>query len=321
MSKTKRVLNPERLRQVPADLSWLDHRLVREHYIERADDCAWALYLFLVTVADVDGLSYFADATLTRHLKLDPGRLAQARRDLIAYDPPLHQVLDLPEAVPLTPPQLVRSLGLDVKMMRRWIGRPYAPHVTPRRPASWTPSRATSSPVWTPISSRPSRCSRGFPRPASMATSASSRTTCSRSVASSTTPRPSSSKSQATACANRPRPDRPTFHRYLPSQVCWRLLVALSPHTSPGLHAYTDFRSSGSRQIGGGADKGTQAFVEDDFEGLDVVAVHQGTGVVHQHVARDATEMGEGTFHAGQPGGLAFRVGRVIAPIRGHGGH
>ena len=51
-SPTKRPLNPQRQRQVPAHFSWLDHRLVREHYIEKADVCAWALYLFLVTVAD-----------------------------------------------------------------------------------------------------------------------------------------------------------------------------------------------------------------------------------------------------------------------------
>lgn len=101
MSVLKRVLNPERLRQVPEHFSWLDHRLVREHYIERADVCAWALYLFLLGVADVHGLSYYSDPTLAQRLRLSPQRLAQARRDLlaldlIAYDPPLYQVLSLP---------------------------------------------------------------------------------------------------------------------------------------------------------------------------------------------------------------------------------
>ena len=65
MSTTKRVLNPERLRQVPEHFSWLDHRLVREHTIEKADVCAWALYLFLVTVADAHGLSYYSEATVS----------------------------------------------------------------------------------------------------------------------------------------------------------------------------------------------------------------------------------------------------------------
>ena len=103
MSMTKRILNPERLRQVPEHFSWLDHRLVREHTIEQADVSAWALYLFLVTVADAHGLSYYADASLSRRLGLDPRRLTQARNDLIrldliAYDPPLTQVLSFPAA-------------------------------------------------------------------------------------------------------------------------------------------------------------------------------------------------------------------------------
>ena len=104
MSTQKRMLNPERQRQVPEHFSWLDHRLVREHYIEKANVCAWALYLFLVTVADANGLSYYSEASLTRHLGLDGAQLSRARRDLIsldlvAYDPPLYQVLSLPEAV------------------------------------------------------------------------------------------------------------------------------------------------------------------------------------------------------------------------------
>ncbi len=107
MSVSKRLLNLQRQRQVPEHFSWLDHRLVREHYIEKADVCAWALYLFLVTVGDAHGLSYYSDATLSRRLRLDPQRLACARRDLIAldliaYDPPLYQVLNLPESVPVT---------------------------------------------------------------------------------------------------------------------------------------------------------------------------------------------------------------------------
>ena len=104
MSTPKRILHPQRQRQVPEHFSWLDHRLVRDHYIEKADVCAWALYLVLVSVADVHGLSYYGDASLCRRLRLDPDRLARARRDLIAldllaYDPPLYQVLSLPEAI------------------------------------------------------------------------------------------------------------------------------------------------------------------------------------------------------------------------------
>ena len=79
----KRVLCPERLRQIPAQFSWVDHRLVRERYIERCDPPAIALYLFLVTVGDEQGLSYYADATLARGLSMATARLSQARGDLV----------------------------------------------------------------------------------------------------------------------------------------------------------------------------------------------------------------------------------------------
>jgi hypothetical protein len=74
--------------------------LVRERHIERCDPPAAALYLFLVTVADARGLSYYSDAALVRCLSMAPARLSQARDDLvriglIAYQRPLYQVLSL----------------------------------------------------------------------------------------------------------------------------------------------------------------------------------------------------------------------------------
>ena len=120
MSVSKRILDLKRLREVPEHFSWIDHRLVREHLIEQADVCAWALYLFLVCVADAHGLSYYGDASVCRRLRLSPERLAQARRDLvaldlIAYDPPLYQVLSLPVTVPVS----VRCEQLRVMLERR----------------------------------------------------------------------------------------------------------------------------------------------------------------------------------------------------------
>jgi hypothetical protein len=96
----KRVLNPERLRKVPAQFSWIDHRLVQENYFVRCEHSAWALYLFLTSVSDVDGLSYYSDASLMRRLNLDQVQLSASRRQLIqagliAYEKPLYQVLSL----------------------------------------------------------------------------------------------------------------------------------------------------------------------------------------------------------------------------------
>ena len=110
----KRVLCAERIRQIPLQFSWVDHRLVRDRHIERCDPPAAALYLFLVTVADVQGLSYYSDAALVRYLSMSAARLSQARDDLvrnglIAYQRTLYQVL----AVDSPLRDEVRELGAD----------------------------------------------------------------------------------------------------------------------------------------------------------------------------------------------------------------
>ena len=76
----KKILRPDRLRQVPAQFSWVDQRLVRENFLRYADPAAWSLYLVLVTVADAQGLSYYSEATLSRLLRMDPLQLARCRK-------------------------------------------------------------------------------------------------------------------------------------------------------------------------------------------------------------------------------------------------
>ena len=99
----KRLLNPERLRKVPPQFSWIDHRLVQQNYFTRCDHSAWALYLFLANVADAEGLSYYSDASLMRRLKMDPLGLSASRQQLVqagllAYEKPFYQVLSLESA-------------------------------------------------------------------------------------------------------------------------------------------------------------------------------------------------------------------------------
>jgi len=104
---TKRLLRPERLRAVPSQFSWIDHRLVRERHLERCSTEALALYLFLVTVADAKGLSYYSDPSVCARLGVSGEQLEAARQtligaDLIAFEAPLYQVLSLdrPATVP-----------------------------------------------------------------------------------------------------------------------------------------------------------------------------------------------------------------------------
>ena len=108
MRTAKHVLRPERLRQVPEQFSWVDQALVQRHFIDRCDARAAALYLFLITVSDAHGLSYYGEATLATRLHLSSEELVAARQqlianELVAYQAPLYQVLALPAAVPRTP--------------------------------------------------------------------------------------------------------------------------------------------------------------------------------------------------------------------------
>lgn len=102
---------PQRLRRTPKQFSWVDHRLVREHYIDPLTHTEMALYLFLITVADAKGVSFYGDATLMKRLSMDPIQLQSARdgliqNRLIAFKRPTYQVLALDVTVTVPPPAL-----------------------------------------------------------------------------------------------------------------------------------------------------------------------------------------------------------------------
>jgi len=123
----KQLLAPERLRQLPRQFSWIDQQLVRGGHLDRCDPPAWALYLFLVTVADAQGLSYYSDAAVSRWIKLEQAALVAARAQLIeagllAYRKPLYQLLALPsreQTLPTHRSGQVRSVG---ELLRQLTG-------------------------------------------------------------------------------------------------------------------------------------------------------------------------------------------------------
>ena len=122
----KRLLVPSRVRRIPGQFSWIDQRLVRDDHIEQADCTALALYLFLLTVADAQGLSYYADASIGRRVSLRPEQVAAAREGLlraglIAYEAPLYQVLALdapPPAKPMAQDGAARSRAQGSEALR-----------------------------------------------------------------------------------------------------------------------------------------------------------------------------------------------------------
>ena len=128
----KHPICPNRIRQVPKQFSWVDHRLVRDHYLESCSHAAAALYLFLITVADARGLSYYSDLSLMKRLDMDELTLRQARHNLIhlgliAYEKPLYQVLPISADLPTKPHASSRvamdrplPLGQIFKQMMGW---------------------------------------------------------------------------------------------------------------------------------------------------------------------------------------------------------
>lgn len=108
----KHPINVSRLRKIPRQFNWIDHRLVRDRHIDKCSCTAAALYLFLITVADAQGLSYYSDASIMTRLSMDGATFQAARAnliqaDLIAFKKPLYQVLSLDS------PQTVERTTMD----------------------------------------------------------------------------------------------------------------------------------------------------------------------------------------------------------------
>ncbi|TFG83060.1 MAG: hypothetical protein E4H19_12120 [Chromatiales bacterium] len=107
---------PQRRRRIPPQFSWVDHRLVRDGHVRGRSAPALALYLFLVTVADADGLSWYSEEALCGQLSCDHAQLHSARGELqqaglIAYRRPVYQVLDLSPVM-----QMPRHGGQDASV-------------------------------------------------------------------------------------------------------------------------------------------------------------------------------------------------------------
>jgi hypothetical protein len=97
----KRVLDPKRVRKIEGSFSWIDHRFITGGFLRDLSTLEILLYLFLVAVSDRNGLSFYYNDRIASLLKIDLAALGRAReglllRSLVAYEPPLYQVLSLP---------------------------------------------------------------------------------------------------------------------------------------------------------------------------------------------------------------------------------
>jgi hypothetical protein len=98
---------------------------VRDRHLERISHQAAALYLFLVTVGDARGMSYYSEARLMQSLSMSAATLGSARDELagaglVAWRKPLYQVLALE---PRRSVSAVGSEGREVQVLSEILER------------------------------------------------------------------------------------------------------------------------------------------------------------------------------------------------------
>ena len=101
----KKVLNPQRVRQINGGFSFIPHRFVTDGFLAALGQKELLLYLFLVLVSDRNGVSFYSYDSICTLLELNldeyiASRASLIEKDLIAFDGTLFQVLDLPPKRP-----------------------------------------------------------------------------------------------------------------------------------------------------------------------------------------------------------------------------
>ncbi len=117
------IPQPQRVRRIENSFAWVDHRLLRNGYIELMTHHDQVLYLFLVLVADRHGVSFYRKEKICDRLGLDWSEFEVARDRLIdfklvAFEPysastpnGYYQVLPVDSRPPSLPEQ-IRQVGI-----------------------------------------------------------------------------------------------------------------------------------------------------------------------------------------------------------------
>ncbi len=108
----KKILDASRIRRIDGGVSFIPHRFLTDGFLASLQQHELLLYLFLVLAADRYGLSYYSDDRICSLLRLSVEQYIAAReglikKDLIAFDGTLFQVLELPRK-PLSAPVVSR---------------------------------------------------------------------------------------------------------------------------------------------------------------------------------------------------------------------
>ncbi len=106
----KKILKPDRVRRIDGGFSFIPHRFLADGFLTSLSQKEILLYLFLILVSDRHGLSFYSYDSICSLLQITADDYIDARndlikRDLIAFDGSIFQVLDLP-------PKPIKSFAL-----------------------------------------------------------------------------------------------------------------------------------------------------------------------------------------------------------------
>ena len=98
----KKILEPGRIRRIQGGFSFIPHRFLTDGFLAFLSQTEILLYLFLIIASDRNGLSFYSYDAICTLLQITVDEYIEARdalikKDLIAFDGTLFQVLDLPE--------------------------------------------------------------------------------------------------------------------------------------------------------------------------------------------------------------------------------
>ena len=97
----KKILIQDRIRKIRGGFSYIPHRFITDGFLAELGQKELLLYLFLVLVCDRHGLSYYGYDRICTTLEFNMDEYLEARdglirKDLIAFNGSLFQVLELP---------------------------------------------------------------------------------------------------------------------------------------------------------------------------------------------------------------------------------
>lgn len=110
----KKALIPQRVRKICGSFAFIEHRFLREGFWANLTQHELLLYIFLVLVADRQGLSYYSFDKICSLQGISTDEYIAVRnglinKDMIAFDGFMFQVLSLPDKPVVQPVKALTS--------------------------------------------------------------------------------------------------------------------------------------------------------------------------------------------------------------------